>query len=126
MGKVLRTPISRSRRRTTVRPPKRGRSSQYSINIRGASANLTEPKQAWIGEFVWAPDSRSLLYVPNEQTNASGDQMFEQAITRIRLESDKIEPLTSGPLVNYSVSFSSDGSRIAYKSVERQTMGDVY
>jgi dipeptidyl aminopeptidase/acylaminoacyl peptidase len=88
--------------------------------------NLTEPKQAWIGEFVWAPDSRSLLYIPNEQTNASGDQMFEQAITRIWLSSGKIEPLTTGPVVNYSVSFSTDGSRIAYKSVESRTMGDVY
>ena len=87
--------------------------------------NLSGQVQAWIGEFVWAPDSRSLLYIPNEQTNASGDQMFEQAVTRIWLDSGKIERLTSGPLVNYSVSLSADGSRMAYKSVESRTMGDV-
>ncbi len=100
----------------------------YVVSADGRSSirNLSEPKQAWIGEFVWAPDSRSLVYIPNEQTNASGDQMFEQAITRIWLDSGKIEPLTTGPLVNYSVRFSADGSRIAYKSVESRTMGDVF
>jgi dipeptidyl aminopeptidase/acylaminoacyl peptidase len=97
-----------------------------SADGKSSIRNLSGPKEAWIGEFVWAPDSRSLLYVPNEQTNATGDQMFEQAITRIWLDSGKIEPLTSGPVVNYSVSFSADGSRIAYKSVESRNMGDVY
>jgi dipeptidyl aminopeptidase/acylaminoacyl peptidase len=97
-----------------------------SSDGRSGIRNLSKPKQAWIGEFTWAPDSRSLLYVPNEQTNASGDQMFEQAVTRIWLADGQIEPLTSGATVNYSVSFSADGSRIAYKSVESRTMGDVY
>jgi dipeptidyl aminopeptidase/acylaminoacyl peptidase len=97
-----------------------------SSDGRSAIRNLTEPKQAWIAEFAWAPDSRSLLYIPNEQTNASGDQMFEQAITRTWLASGKIEPLTSGAGVNYSVSFSADGTRIAYKSVDSRTMGDVH
>lgn len=88
--------------------------------------NITEARHAWIGEFIWAPDSRSLLYIPNEQTNESGAQMFEQPITRIWLATGKTESLTPGPLVNFSMSVSADGSRIAYKCVESRTMGDVY
>ncbi len=88
--------------------------------------NLTKPKEAWIGQFIWAPDSRSLLYIPNEQTNETGDHMFEQPITRVWLDNDRIESLTPGPLVNYSMSFSNDGRRLAYKSVENRNMGEVF
>ena len=88
--------------------------------------NLTEAEDAWIGEFTWAPDSHSILYIPTEQTSGSGEHMFEQPIMRIELASDKVEMVTPGRVVNFSVTFSRDGRRIAYKSVESRTMGDVF
>ncbi len=88
--------------------------------------NLTVKKEAWIGEFLWAPDSASLFYIPNEQTNDSGDGMFEQAIFRVWLRDGRLESLTPGPVVNYQLSISDDGSRIAYRSVESRNMGDLY
>jgi dipeptidyl aminopeptidase/acylaminoacyl peptidase len=86
--------------------------------------NLTREREAWIGEFLWMPDSRSLLYVVNEETQA-GEHMFEQPIDRIWLDSGKTENLTPGPVVNYNVTISKNGSRLAYRSVEPRTMGDV-
>src|SRR5713101_5448315 len=87
---------------------------------------LTTARETWIGEFAWAPDSRSIFYIPNEQTNASGEHMFEQAISRVWLEENRIEVITPGPVVNFSLSLSADGSRIAYRSVESRTMGDIF
>ncbi len=88
--------------------------------------NLTAKKEAWIGQFLWARDSQSLFYIPNVQTNDSGDAMFEQAIVRVWLQDGRMESLTPGPVVNYLLSISADGSRIAYKSVEKRNMGDLY
>ncbi|HLA11705.1 MAG TPA: S9 family peptidase [Pyrinomonadaceae bacterium] len=86
--------------------------------------NLTQDREAWIGEFAWMPDSRSLLYVVNQQTQAR-EHMFEQPIDRIWLDSGKIENLTPGSVVNYNVTISRDGARLAYRAVEPRTMGDV-
>ena len=88
--------------------------------------NLTKEREAWIGEYIWAPDSRSLLFIPDEQTNETGDHMFEQPITRVSLDNRHIEVLTNGPVVNYSVTFSDDGSRIGYRQVHPRDMGEVY
>jgi dipeptidyl aminopeptidase/acylaminoacyl peptidase len=86
--------------------------------------NLTREREAWIGEFLWMADSRSVLYVVNEQTQ-SREHMFEQPIDRVWLDSQKTENLTPGQVVNYNVTASKDGSRLAYRSVEPRTMGDV-
>jgi dipeptidyl aminopeptidase/acylaminoacyl peptidase len=87
--------------------------------------NLTASQEAWIGEFVWAPDSRSILYVPTEQTNVSGEHMFEQPVNRVTLADHRVTLVTPGPVVIFSLSMSRDGSTIAYKSVGARTMGDV-
>lgn len=81
---------------------------------------------AWMGEFTWAPDSRSILYTTWEPGHGSGEHMFELPIMRVELESGRSEPLTPGPVVNYFMSISDDGTRVAYKSVESRTVGDVY
>ena len=81
---------------------------------------------AWMGEFTWVPDSRSILYTTWEPGHGSGEHMFELPIMRVELESGRSEPLTPGPVVNYFMSISDDGTRVAYKSVESRTVGDVY
>jgi len=88
--------------------------------------NLTNAIEPWIGEFVWAPDSRSILFIPNEQTSGSAEHMFEQPIMRVWLDDGRIESLTPQPVVNFSLTFSRDGRYVAYKSVQHRTMGDVY
>jgi dipeptidyl aminopeptidase/acylaminoacyl peptidase len=88
--------------------------------------NLTAAQEAWIGEFAWAPDSRSIFYITTEQTNYTGDHMFEEPISRVHLDSGHIDLMTPGPVVNFSLSMSQDGSKLAYKSVEKRTMGDVF
>lgn len=87
---------------------------------------LTTARECWIGEFAWARDSRSILYIPNEETNASGEHMFEQPINRVWLEGNRIDLVTSGPVVSYSVSLPADGTLIAYRAVESRTMGDIF
>lgn len=78
----------------------------------------------WVGEFAWTPDGRSLIAVPNEGTSQRGARMFEQPLLRLWLDGRR-EELTRGPLVNYSPSLSRDG-RLAFRSVEPLTMGDVF
>ena len=92
----------------------------------GAPRGLTLSREVWVNEFSWAPDSRSIFYIPNEQTNDSGEHMFEQAIFRVSLDGDRPQMVTPGPVVNYSLSLSSDGRRAAYRSVKSRTMGDVF
>jgi dipeptidyl aminopeptidase/acylaminoacyl peptidase len=92
----------------------------------GTIRNLTAAKEAWIGEFTWAPDSRSIFYIPDEQTSDSGEHMFEQPIGRVSLDGGRIDLVTPGRVVNFSLSLSKDGTEIAYKCVQSRTMGDVY
>jgi len=88
--------------------------------------NLTGAREAWVGQFAWAPDSGSVFFIPYEETNASGEQMFEQPISRVSLDSGRIVSATPPRTVNFSLSLSSDGRYLAYKSVESRTMGDIY
>jgi dipeptidyl aminopeptidase/acylaminoacyl peptidase len=92
----------------------------------GAPRDLSTETQAWIGEFVWSPDSLSIIYVPNEGTSLRGAGMFEQPIFRTWIDNGRNERVTVGPTVNYSPSLSRDGKRLAYRSVEALTMGDVF
>jgi dipeptidyl aminopeptidase/acylaminoacyl peptidase len=92
----------------------------------GAPRGLTLSREVWVNEFSWAPDSRSIFYIPSEQTNDSGEHMFEQAIFRVSLDGGAPQMVTPGPVVNYSLSLSSDGRRVAYRSVGSRTMGDVF
>jgi dipeptidyl aminopeptidase/acylaminoacyl peptidase len=91
-----------------------------------APRGLTVSLQAWVNEFSWAPDGRSLYYIPNEQTNGAGEHMFEQAIYRVALDGGPPQVMTPGRIANFSLTLSADGRSIAYRSVESRTMGDVY
>jgi dipeptidyl aminopeptidase/acylaminoacyl peptidase len=88
----------------------------------GVPRGLTLSKEVWINEYAWALDSRSIFYLPIEL----GEHMFEQAIYRVSVSGDRSEIVTPGRVVNFSLSLSNDGRRIAYRSVESRTMGDVY
>jgi dipeptidyl aminopeptidase/acylaminoacyl peptidase len=92
----------------------------------GPPRGLTVSREVWVSEYAWAPDSQSIFYIPNEQTNDSGDHMFEQAIYRVWIEGNRTQLVTPGRMANYSLSLSLDGRRIAYRSVESRTMGDVF
>jgi dipeptidyl aminopeptidase/acylaminoacyl peptidase len=89
----------------------------------GPVQNLS--RESWVAEFAWAPDSRSIFAVPAEGTAQRGEHMFEQPILRLWLDG-RIEPVTRGTAVSYSPSPSRDGTRLAYRSVEPRTMGDVF
>jgi dipeptidyl aminopeptidase/acylaminoacyl peptidase len=81
---------------------------------------------AWIGELQWARDSQSIFVLMNEGTFATGAQMFEMPVVRVPLGGAAAARVVDGPTVNYSLSVSRDGRRIAYRAVEGRTVGDVY
>ena len=81
---------------------------------------------AWIGEMQWARDSASIFVLMNEGTFAAGAHMFEMPIVRVTLASGAAARVVDGATVNYSMSVSGDGRRVAYRAVEDRTMGDVY
>jgi len=90
----------------------------------GTIRNLSAVNQNWVGDFVWAADSSSILYLPNEGTGQRGARMFEVPVLRVSLDG-KTEEVSSGAAANYSISLSRDGKRLAYRSVEARTMGDL-
>ena len=81
---------------------------------------------AWVNEFVWSRDSRSIYLEANDGTFGRGEHMFEQPIVRVSVEDGRAERVVPGATVDYSISLSRDGRRIAYKAVEGRTMGDVF
>jgi len=80
---------------------------------------------AWVDEYVWSPDSRSILLVANDGTFSRGEHMFEQPIVRLSVADGKASRLASEPTVAFSIGRSADGSRLAFKSVAARTMGEV-
>jgi len=83
---------------------------------------------AWINDFVWSRDSRSIYTIPSDGTFASRERMFEQPIVRVWVD-DFRNPAPEPSLpetVNYSLSLSNDGKRLAFRSIKGRTMGDVY
>jgi dipeptidyl aminopeptidase/acylaminoacyl peptidase len=82
--------------------------------------------QAWMSHFVWAPDSRTILYITAEQTQGSGEHMFEQPLMRVAVSGGRPEVITPGAVVAFSPSLSKDGTRVAYKSVGPRDAGNVY
>jgi dipeptidyl aminopeptidase/acylaminoacyl peptidase len=91
----------------------------------GTPRGLTLQRQMWVSEFFWAPDGKSIFLIPDEQTNDSGEHMFEQSIFRVGVADGKIELVNPGRTANFSATISNDGKRIAYRSVESRAMGDV-
>ena len=81
----------------------------------GTPRGLTAKREMWVSEFTWAPDSRSIILIPDEQTNDSGEHMFEQAILRVSVEDGRLELVTPGRVANFShehLSATADGLRI--------------
>jgi dipeptidyl aminopeptidase/acylaminoacyl peptidase len=81
---------------------------------------------AWIGEMQWARDNQSIFVLMNEGTFATGAQMFEMPVVRVPLSGGTPARVVGGETVNYSMSVSRDGRRLAYRAIENRTMGDVY
>jgi len=51
----------------------------------GPPVGLRCREKWWVNEFTWAPDSRSIFYIPLE----TGEHMFEQAIYRVSVSGDR-------------------------------------
>jgi dipeptidyl aminopeptidase/acylaminoacyl peptidase len=81
---------------------------------------------AWVNELVWARDGKSIYFQANDGTFASHEHMFEQPIARVWVEDGHAEQVVPGATVDYSISLSADGGRLAYRAVEGRTMGDVF
>jgi dipeptidyl aminopeptidase/acylaminoacyl peptidase len=80
---------------------------------------------AWVSDVTWARDSKTIYLLTSDGTYGRGVHMFDQPIVRVSIGSGRAEPVTTVPTANYSLSISRDGHRLAYRSVEARTMGDV-
>ena len=99
------------------------------VGARSGSVRTFGLEDAWVNEFVWSRDSRAVYLQANDGTFASRDHMFEQPIARVTVENEgaprAVEKVVSGQTVDFSISLSNDGRRLAYRAVEGATMGDV-
>jgi dipeptidyl aminopeptidase/acylaminoacyl peptidase len=91
----------------------------------GGSPRTFVLDDAWVNEYVWARDSQSLYLQANDGTFGRAEHMFEQPVVRLTVADGRATRLGSGPTVAFSIGLSNDGSRLAYKSVDARTMGDV-
>jgi dipeptidyl aminopeptidase/acylaminoacyl peptidase len=92
----------------------------------GASTIRSYPMNgAWIGEMLWSPDSTAIYVLMNEGTFATGAHMFEMPIVRVDIASGTATPMVQGPVVNYSMSITRNGRKLAYRQVEARTLGDI-
>jgi dipeptidyl aminopeptidase/acylaminoacyl peptidase len=82
---------------------------------------------AWVNEYVWSADSSAIYLQANDGTFGRHAQMFEQPIVRLTVADGKAARLDpqGGAVVNFSISASRNGRRLAYRSVDGRTMGDV-
>jgi dipeptidyl aminopeptidase/acylaminoacyl peptidase len=98
----------------------------YLAPAEGGDASRIRPlgADAWVAEFTWAPDSRSLIVIASDSPAQRGARMFEQPLQRFWLDGRR-EDLVPGPRVNYSPSLSRDGKRLAFRSTDPRSMGDV-
>jgi dipeptidyl aminopeptidase/acylaminoacyl peptidase len=91
----------------------------------GGTPRVYVLEDAWVNEYVWAPDSRSIFLQANDGTFGRADHMFEQPVVRLTVADGRAVRLGSGPTVAFSISRSHDASRLAFKSVGARDMGDV-
>ena len=80
---------------------------------------------AWVNELLWSRDSSAIYIQANDGAFGSREHMFEQPIIRVPFDGSRPERIVSGATVDYSISISRDGRRIAYRAVDGRTMGDV-
>jgi dipeptidyl aminopeptidase/acylaminoacyl peptidase len=95
------------------------------VSAAGGTPRAYMMDDAWVNEYVWAADSRSIYLEANDGSFGRGDHMFEQPIVRLTVADGKAARVGSGPTVAFSISRSHDGATLAYKSVEARSMGDV-
>jgi len=108
---------------------KRDIMASRSLTVVGAAGGTPRTyglDDSWVNEYVWTPDSKSIYIEANDGTFGRGAHMFEQPIVRVSVADGRAERLGSRPTVAFSIALSADGRRIAYKSVEPRTMGDVH
>lgn len=93
-------------------------------SVRGAAQPRSFPlDDAWSSDPIWAADGKSIYVVNNDGTFASGKDMFDQPIVRVRVDDGRAERIAAG--ANFAPSLSRDGRRLAFRHVEARTMGDV-
>ncbi len=97
----------------------------WVVGAAGGTPRAYAMDDAWVNEYVWSPDSRSIYTQANDGTFARASHMFEQPIVRVSVADGRAERLGTGPTVAFSLGVSRDGRRIAFKSVGARTMGDV-
>ncbi len=91
----------------------------------GTAPRVFAMDDAWVNDYVWAADSASIYLQANDGTFGRREHMFEQALVRVSVVDGRAERIDRGAVVNYSLSLSKDGSRIAYRSIDGRTMGDL-
>ncbi|HEX9492473.1 MAG TPA: hypothetical protein VGA33_04350, partial [Thermoanaerobaculia bacterium] len=96
------------------------------VPARGGESLRLLKDDAWVYEFAWARDSKSIYLEPNDGAFASREHMFEQPIIRVWLDGGRVDRVIPGETVDYSLSQSADGRRLAYRAVEGRTMGDIF
>jgi dipeptidyl aminopeptidase/acylaminoacyl peptidase len=96
------------------------------VPARDGAPRMLQNDGTWVNEFVWARDSKSIYFEANEGTFASGEQMFEQPVVRLWVDDGHAERVIPGATVDYSITLSADGRRLAYRAVEGRTMGDIF
>ena len=152
-GRIQAVAIDTGAKRTIVERPGMNRAPQYSpdgtriafVTTNGKSS-LMAPRglavapasggaasgirsypldDAWVSEFAWARDSKSVFVLASDGTYGRREHMFEQPIVRVSIEDGRHDTAVGGPAVHYALSISRDGAAMAYRRVASRTMGDV-
>ena len=92
----------------------------------GGTPRVYSLDDAWVNEYVWAPDSKAVYIQANDGTFGRGAHMFEQPIVRVAIPDGRAERLGGASDVAFALAIAADGKHIAYKSVDARGMGDVH
>src|SRR3989442_437903 len=86
----------------------------YVVGAAGGAPRAYAMDDAWVNEYVWSPDSKSIYTQANDGTFARGIHMFEQPVVRVSVADGRAERLGTGPTVAFALGISRDGRRIAF------------